>query len=201
MYLLHRFLLTLLLSFSVSIWAQIANNTTLVGTITDPSGGVIVGATVSAVNMATNVSYAGTTNREGYYSIPYVSPGTYDVSVEMVGFEKVVNKGTIVQLNLAARTDITLRVGSTNSAVTISATNPPLSTDDAVIGETIDEKKVANLPIIGRHAMDLAATASNIIVGPKTSYTGVPPGTVCLRDLLEVAFPVSRAPRGIKDIE
>jgi len=176
MYLLRRFLVAFVLSFSACGWAQIANNTTLVGTVTDPSGGVVVAATVSAVNVATNVSYTGATNGDGYYSIPYVSPGIYDVTVQMNGFETVVIKGTIVQLNLAARTDITLRVGSTNSAVTISATNPPLSTDDAVIGETIDQSKVANLPIIGRRAMDLAATASNIIVGPKTSYTGVPPG-------------------------
>jgi hypothetical protein len=176
MYLLRRFLVALVLSFSASAWAQIANNTTLVGTVKDPSGGLVVGATVTAINVATNVSYTGLTNGEGYYSIPYVSPGVYDVTVQMAGFETVVIKGTIVQLNLAARTDITLRVGSTNSAVTISATNPPLSTDDAVIGETIDQSKVANLPIIGRRAMDLAATASNILIGPKTSYTGVPPG-------------------------
>lgn len=176
MHRLRRFLLALTLCLSSSVWAQIANNTTLVGTVTDSSGSVVAGAKVTAVNVATNVSYPGTTNSEGYYSIPYVSPGTYDINVEMTGFEKVVSKGTIVQLNLSARTDIALRVGSTTSEVTISATNPPLSTDDAVLGETIDQNKVTNLPIIGRRAMDLAATASNIIIGPKTSYTGVPPG-------------------------
>lgn len=176
MYKLRNFFLALTLSFSSSLWAQIANNTALVGTVADPSGGVIAGATVTAVNVATNVSYPGITNSEGYYSIPFVPPGTYDINVQMTGFEKVVSKGTIAQLNLSVRTDITLHVGSTTSEVTISATNPPLSTDDAVLGETIDQNKVTNLPIIGRRAMDLAATASNIIIGPKTSYTGVPPG-------------------------
>lgn len=176
MYKLRAFFLALTLSFSSSLWAQIANNTALVGTVTDPSGSVLAGATVTAVNVATNVSYPGITNSEGYYSIPFVPPGTYDINVQMTGFEKVVSKGTIAQLNLSVRTDITLHIGSATAEVTISATNPPLSTDDAVLGETIDQNKVTNLPIIGRRAMDLAATASNIIIGPKTSYTGVPPG-------------------------
>jgi len=164
------------LSVSTHVWAQIANNTALVGTITDPSGSAIVGATVTAVNVATNTAYSDITYGEGYYSISYVAPGTYDITVTMPGFEKVISRGTIVQLNLAARTDIALRVGATTTEVTISATNAPLSTDDAVLGETLDEHNVSTLPVVGRRAMDLAATASNIIVGPKSSYTGVPPG-------------------------
>jgi len=164
------------LFLSIHVWAQIANNTALVGTITDPSGSAIVGATVTAVNVATNTAYSDITNGEGYYSISYVAPGTYDITVTMPGFDKVISRGTIVQLNLAARTDIALRVGATTTEVTISATNPPLSTDDAVLGETLDQHNVSTLPVVGRRAMDLAATASNIIVGPKTSYTGVPPG-------------------------
>ena len=61
--------------------AQVSNNTELVGTITDPSGSIVVGATVVGTNVATKVQYTGKTNGEGYYSIPFVQPGNYDITV------------------------------------------------------------------------------------------------------------------------
>jgi hypothetical protein len=156
--------------------AQVANNTSLVGTVTDSTGSVVAGANVIGVNRDTKVSYTGTTNPEGYYSIPFVAPGTYDISFEQAGFKKVVSQGVIVQVNMAVRTDATLAVGNTSTEVTVTADTAALSTDDALLGETISSTKVENTPMNGRHAMDLAATASNIIIGPKTSFTGNPPG-------------------------
>jgi len=168
-----------LLATPMALMAQVANNTSLVGTVVDPSGQVVVGAHVTGVNQATKVSYTGDTNAEGYYSIPYVAPGTYDVTVEMQGFQKSVTSGVLVTINLAVRTDVTLTVGSTSSSVTVSAETAALSTDDAVLGETIDQGKVENLPMNGRHALDLAATASNIQVnngGSNNPFIGNPPG-------------------------
>ncbi len=156
--------------------AQVANNTSLVGTVVDSTGQVVAGAHVTGTNQATKVTYSGDTNGEGYYSIPYVAPGTYDVSVEMNGFQKSVTSGVIVTINLAVRTDVTLQVGSTTSSVTVSAATAALSTDDAVLGETIDQGKVENLPMNGRHALDLAATASNIQVSTTNPFIGNPPG-------------------------
>ncbi len=156
--------------------AQISNNTSLVGTVTDSGGAVLAGASVTAINQETKVSYSDKTNAQGYYSIQYINPGVYNVSVEMSGFEKTVSTGAVAVLNLATRTDVALRVGSANTEVTVSAATPALSTDDAVIGETISTKQVENLPQNTRRVLELAATASNIIVGPKTSYNGNPPG-------------------------
>jgi len=156
--------------------AQVANNTSLVGTVRDATGAVVAGAQVTGINRDTKVEYPGKTNTEGYYSIPFVLPGTYDVVVDTPGFRKVTEAGVIVTLNLAVRTDVVLTVGSTNDAVTVSAETPALSTDDAVIGETITARQVENLPMNTRRVLELASTASNIIVGTKTSYTGVPPG-------------------------
>jgi hypothetical protein len=156
--------------------AQVANNTMLVGTVTDATGGVIAGAHVTGVNRDTKVTYAGDTNGEGYYSIPFVAPGTYNITVEKTGFQKVTSSGVVVQLNMAARTDVSMSVGSEATEITVSAATPALSTDDALIGDTISTHQVTNLPINTRRVMDLATTSSNVIVGPKTSFTGVPPG-------------------------
>ncbi len=174
---LHRILISLtLFSAVLTGYAQVANNTLLVGTVRDPSGAVVPGAQVTGLNRDTKVEYPGTTNTEGYYSIPFVLPGTYDVVVDKPGFRKVTSTGVMVTLNLAVRTDVVLTVGSTNDVVTVSAETPALSTDDAVVGETINAKQVENLPMNTRRVLELASTASNIIVGTKTSYTGVPPG-------------------------
>lgn len=156
--------------------AQAANNTALVGTVTDASGGAVAQANVTAVNQATKVSYPGTTNASGYYSIQFVEPGSYTVTVMDSGYQTVVSKGVVVQLNMSARTDVSLPVGSASEAVTVTASTPPLSTDDAVLGETINQHAIESLPVAGRRAMELAATTSDIIVGPKTSFTGNPPG-------------------------
>lgn len=165
-----------LLTAPLTLLAQVANNTSLVGTVTDATGGVIAGAHVVGVNRDTKVTYSGDTNGEGYYSIPFVAPGTYNVTVEKSGFQKITTSGVAVQLNMAVRTDFSLSVGTDTTEITVSASTPALSTDDALIGDTIGTHQVTNLPMNTRRVMDLATTASNVIIGPKTSFSSVPPG-------------------------
>lgn len=161
---------------TLTLRAQVANNTSLVGTVVDSSGGVVVGAQVTGVNVATRVSYSGMTNAQGYYSIQFIAPGTYDITVTQSGFEKAVTSGVLVQTNQAVRTNMTLKAGSTSSTVTVSALNPALPTDSSFLGETFDSKQVADLPVMGHSALDVATVASNVYIGSKTSYTGIPPG-------------------------
>ncbi|QNI35616.1 TonB-dependent receptor [Edaphobacter albus] len=165
-----------LLAAPLTLLAQVANNTSLVGTVSDATGGVIAGAHVVGVNRDTKVTYSGDTNGEGYYSIPFVAPGTYNVTVEKSGFQKITTAGVAVQLNMAVRTDFSLSVGTDTTEITVSASTPALSTDDALIGDTIGTHQVTNLPMNTRRVMDLATTASNVIIGPKTSFRDVPPG-------------------------
>ena len=99
----------LLLLSPLMLPAQVANNTSLVGTVTDQSGSVVPNAKVTGTNVDTKVEYTGTTNSEGYYSIPFVAPGTYNVAVEAPGFSKVTTNGVVVTINLAVRTDTTLQ--------------------------------------------------------------------------------------------
>ncbi|MBS1822842.1 MAG: TonB-dependent receptor [Acidobacteria bacterium] len=167
-------LLTLLLA-PLFLHAQVADNTALVGTLTDPTGSVVSGAKITATNRDTKVVYTGTSNAEGFYSIPFVSPGTYDINVDTSGFRKMKATGVIVTINHAVRTDFALSVGSETTEISVSADTPPLSTDDALLGETIDQQQVHDLPMNGRHAIDLAATASNITISGN-ALTGNPPG-------------------------
>jgi hypothetical protein len=156
--------------------AQVANNTALVGTVLDPDGHPVAGAKVTAVEEATKVAYPGSTNAEGYYSITFIAPGTYDITVEQSGFNQLTKTGMIVPIDQAVRTDFKLQIGSASASVTVSATTPPLSTDDATLGETFNTKLVQDLPLMGHNALEVAATASNVMIGPTTNYSGVPPG-------------------------
>ena len=102
--------------------AQVANNTSIVGTVADESGNVVVGVKVAAINEGTGVVYPGTTNGEGYYSIGFLLAGAYDVAIEHPGFAKVLHRGIVVQSNQVVRADVVLRVGATADVVTVEAT-------------------------------------------------------------------------------
>ena len=166
----------LLLLSPLFLAAQVANNTSLVGTVTDPSGNVINGGKVTAIEESTKIQANAVTNSSGYYSIPFIAPGTYDITVSMTGFESVTKTGVVVLIDQAVRTDFGLPVGSTQSVVTVTASAPALSTDDATLGETFNTTAVENLPISGHNALDVASMASNVYIDSGTNYQGNPPG-------------------------
>ncbi len=163
-----------IVAFATLTHAQVANNTALVGTVLDSSGSAVVGAKVTAVEESTGVVSPTTTNAQGYYSIKFIAPGTYDITVDQTGFSKLTKTGTIVPIDQAIRTDFSLKAGSETQTVTVSASTPPIPTDDATLGETFDNKAVQDLPLIGHNALEIAATASNVTIGPSSSYSGVP---------------------------
>ena len=168
--------LVLLLS-PVFLRAQIANNTSLVGTVLDSTGSAVSGAKVTAVEQATKLQYTATTNESGYYAITFIQGGNYDITVEQTGFSKVTTTGIPVTVNQSVRTDFNLKIGSATDTVTVlSASTPPLSTDDASLGETFPPKQVEDLPVQGHNALEIAALSSNVIIGSKTNYSGNPPG-------------------------
>jgi hypothetical protein len=148
----------------------------LVGTVVDPSGRAVAGAQVRAVDEATKVTYTGTTNASGYYSIQFIQPGTYDLTVDGSGFKTEKITGVPVPIDIAVRSDFGLKVGSAVETVSISADVPPMATDDASLGETFATNQVQDLPVQGHNALEFAALASNVIIGSKTSYSGNPPG-------------------------
>jgi hypothetical protein len=156
--------------------AQIANNTSLVGTALDSSGAPVAGVKVEAVEESTKVTYTATTNNNGYYSITFINPGTYDITVQQTGFKTETKTGIPLPVDQAVRTDFSLAVGSTTDTVSVTASTPPLSTDDATLGETFGTRMVEDLPLNGHNAMEVAALSSNVQIGSKTSYTGIPPG-------------------------
>ena len=120
---------------------------TLLGNVTDSSGGAVPGATVTATEVQTNVSRTAISNESGYYIFSSLQNGTFEVSAELQGFKKVVRQGVRVDVNTTVRVDLALEVGQMTEAVTVSAESPLLQTDRTDTGRLIESKMVAELPL------------------------------------------------------
>src|SRR5579863_7409792 len=123
MLLQRLWLFALLLAFIACepMGAQIATTTSLVGTVTDSSGQVIGDAKVTSVETGTDDTHVTTTNAQGYYSIEFVRVGTYNITAERPGFQKVTKTGVVVEIDQVVRTDIALSVGAVTQTVMVEA--------------------------------------------------------------------------------
>src|ERR1044071_4863355 len=105
MLLFKRFLvLSGLVAAALPLFAQ--NYGEISGRVTDPSGAVIVGATVTATNTATNIARSAETNASGNYTLPFLAPGVYDIQADQPGFKGVRREGVQLQVGATARIDI-----------------------------------------------------------------------------------------------
>ncbi len=122
----------------------------IVGQVTDPSGAVVPNATITAVKEGSEQSYTAQTNSGGNFSIPYVQPGVYTITVGAPGFKRALRQG--VSLDVAGKLSLnfTLEVGSVSETVTIQGAAELLNTADASGGTVVDPDKVQNLPLNGR---------------------------------------------------
>jgi len=122
----------------------------LVGTVTDPSGLAVPGATVVVAQAQTNQSREATTSETGGYSFPNLAPGTYQVDVTMPGFQTFSSRGVIVSQGTAVRVDAKLSVGTLQEAVVVSGTAAILQTESAAVQARMTSDQLENLPTSGR---------------------------------------------------
>jgi hypothetical protein len=118
------------------------------GTVSDPSGAVIAGATVRAINVATNVETPVTTTSAGVYRMPYLPPGTYRLLASAPGFKTAVRENVILAVAQTLTVDFVLEVGQVTDQVTVSAEPPLLETGTAEIGSYVTKKEFDTWPIV-----------------------------------------------------
>lgn len=124
-----------------------AVNANLLGTITDQNDASIAGASVTITETATGISKTSKTNTSGNFDFEAIQPGTYRVSAEQAGFQRVVNENVVVLVNSTVRVDLTMQVGSVTETVTVRETPPILKTDRADVGIDIGSAEMENLPL------------------------------------------------------
>jgi Carboxypeptidase regulatory-like domain len=168
--------LAMLGGLAVPAAGQLASSTNLTGRVTDSSGAVVPGASVKAVNKATQVAYTGTTGPSGTYKILYIPVGTYAITVSAKGFNTVEHSNIIVENNQTVRSDFVLQVGSVQTRVTVTGTPPPIATDNATISQTISASAIEKLPINGQDPIKLATLSSSVMLSGSDNPKGNPPG-------------------------
>jgi len=124
-----------------------AVNATLLGTVSDSSGAVVVGARVTITEMKTGFRRSAATNDSGNYEFAHLPPGHYEVAVDHEGFRRAVRGGVDALVNSDVRVDLALQPGATTETTTVSAETPILQTDRADTGRKIEERQVEELPL------------------------------------------------------
>src|SRR5438094_4308113 len=147
---------------AAAVFAQF-ESATLTGVVTDASGQVIPNVPVKAINEGTSVETLSTTNGEGRYNFPSLRPGSYRVVAATAGFKQFVSSGVVLQVNQAARLDITLTIGTVSEEVVVTGEAPVLETESGSRGAVIDHTKIVELPLNGRDYNQLALLSPGVL--------------------------------------
>jgi outer membrane receptor protein involved in Fe transport len=135
---------------------------TIVGSVLDPSGAAVPGASVVVTNKAMGTKLALSTNEAGVYQASYLIPGLYLIEVESPGFKTVVRDGVEVRVNDRVQVNITLEIGAAAESITVVGETPLLSTSTASMGQVVDSRRVAELPIAHGQPFALVGLAPGV---------------------------------------
>ncbi|MCU1262560.1 MAG: hypothetical protein JWO80_5445 [Bryobacterales bacterium] len=164
------FQLTALLLFPLGLLAQSeVGGASLNGTVIDPSGAVVSGATVKLTNDQTGFTRGSTTNGSGLYSFPGVPVGTYVLSMEHPGFRGVKREGIRLDVGANVTLDIRLEIGSSAEVVAVQADVPIVETGRSETATTVNEKAIFDLPVNGRNFINFTTLTPGVVTDPTRS--------------------------------
>src|SRR5207248_6798901 len=148
-------LIGFLLLSSAPLLSQGGATGTILGTVLDNSGAVVTGATVTITNVATGVSNQTKTGTSGDYTVPFLQPGTYKVTVEAQGFQQSVLQNVGLVVAQESRANFNLKPGAVSETVSVEASAVSLDTDTSAVTQTVTQKQVDQLPLNGRNFLNL----------------------------------------------
>src|SRR5436853_5364774 len=123
---------------------------TILGSIKDNQGGVIPGATVTAINVGTQYSRTTVTDGAGEYALRLLPVGNYQVSVTMPGFKNFSQTGIVLEVGRNARIDATIELGAVSESISVVADAPLIETSASALQRTVGQNEVLNLPLVNR---------------------------------------------------
>jgi hypothetical protein len=156
-------LLSATLSFCAAIsWAQASYEAQIRGTVTDQSGAVLVNATVTITNDATNISQQMHTDAHGQYFVVGLRPAVYTIKVESKGFETNEKENIVLQVAQQTTVDFTMHPSSVSETMEVTTTAPLLDTESATLGTNISSQYVKELPLMNRDFFGLTFLAAGV---------------------------------------
>ena len=150
----------------------------IIGTVTDPQGGAVVGAKVTVTSIAKGNADETTTNESGNYSVTHLIPDVYRIRIEATGFKATEIANIQVSADTSARVDASMQVGEVTQSVEVTSEIPQLKTDRADVSMTFNEKYVEDLPILNRNftSFELLSPGTQKLVGWSHAATENPQG-------------------------
>jgi Carboxypeptidase regulatory-like domain len=167
--LFHVLIVALFLACSLAVLGQ-TETATLTGTITDPSGANVAGASVHVTNVETGAVIQTSSNGSGLYVVPNLRPGHYRVIVEKAGFKQMALTDLTLNVQDIASRNFQLQVGTVSESVTVNGEGMNINTSDASVSTVVDQSYVQNMPLNGRSFQDLILlTPGTVTLSPQAN--------------------------------
>src|SRR5450432_418949 len=166
----HKFLVFAMAA--VFCWLAVAGAAFAQGTtgaievqVSDSSGSAVPGASVTVVNLGTGAGSNAQSDQVGRCQFLLLRAGTYRITVEQQGFDKLVRDDVIVNATTTSHLDLRLAVGSRSETITVDASSPLLQTDQATMGNVVEERQLTSTPLASRNFTQLLGTSAGIVGG------------------------------------
>jgi carboxypeptidase family protein len=150
-------------------WAQATAQ--LSGTVKDSSGGVLPGADVTATQTDTGFKRTVVSNSDGSFTLPGIPIGPYQLEVTLAGFKTYSQTGIVLQVGSAPSIPVTLALGAVAESVTVTGESPLIDTGKLGVGQVMDNKRILDLPLNGRNAVDLINFLPAVVPQPASDAT------------------------------
>ena len=144
------------------------------GVVTDATGAALSNATVTVHNQATGEERTTETDTAGLYVVPSLAPGTYTVQVKAQGMQTTVANNVVLQVGTTTRQDFTLKVAATSETIEIHATAPVVESSSVSVGGVVNQQTVQQIPLNGRHFVDLALLIPGTVTPPQNGFLTAP---------------------------
>src|SRR6266852_988954 len=144
------------------------------GTVTDATGATVAGAKVVVKSAALGIERTTETNTEGEYEVPALPPGSYEVQVQKSGFGTQVAKDVVLQVSQNTLQNFGLNVAESSVVVTVESTEPVVESTTMTVGQVIDKNVVQEIPLNGRHFVDLALLIPGTVTPPQNGFLTAP---------------------------
>jgi outer membrane receptor protein involved in Fe transport len=165
-------LLLLMMMFTVAAFAQ--TTASIKGTVTDQTGAAVVGAKVTIKNTALGIERTAQTNSSGDYEVPALPPGSYSVEIQMTGFQPQQANNLELAVSQNSVQNFNLKVATSTEVVTVEATAPLIETTTMTVGQSIDQRTVQEIPLNGRHFVDLGLLIPGSVTPPQNGFLTAP---------------------------
>src|SRR2546427_2767217 len=163
------FLILIPLAFAAVAPPSYSQGTTafaqLNGTVRDTSGGFVAKASIALREVDTNREYTAVSNETGFYVVPNLPPGRYELSIEYKGFAKYTQTGIVLSVGQAATIDVTLKIASGGEKVVVTMETPVIEPTRTEVSQVIATQQIQNLPISGRLFTDFALPSPGVATG------------------------------------